>query len=115
MNYKELPLLKEELIKDYGYISFQLILGNIDVVAIRIKKSFEIVCITYKGGKKVGFIYERGNLAEEKVLMIYRDIPEDYNELPAFEKLRTEKIEILQMPKNNYVFVNEKEVRRIKK
>lgn len=111
----EIPLLKADLMKAFGYISYQLIFANLDAVGIWIKSSGEVVVITYRGKKKSGFIYDSGDLPEETVLEIYKDTPDDYNNLQAHEKAQDGKIEILVMPKNNYVFVNDKEVKPIKK
>jgi hypothetical protein len=111
----EIPLLKADLMKAFGYISYQLIFANLDAVGIWIKSSGEVVVITYRGKKKSGFIYDSGDLPEETVLEIYKDTPDDYNNLQAHEKAQDGKIEILVMPKNNYVFVSEKEVKPIKK
>ena len=115
MTNAEIPLLKDELRKAFGYLSYQLIFSNLDAIGIHIKKSGEVVVITYRGKEKVGFIYDSGNLPENKVINIYQDVPADKNELEAYEKSQDGKIEILVMPKNNYVFVNENEVKQIKK
>ena len=110
----EIPLLKADLMKAFGYISYQLIFANLDAVGVRSKSSGEVVVITYRGNTKVGFIYDCGNLPEERVLEIYQDVPSDKNNLEAYEKMYEGKMEVLVMPKNNYVFVNEKEVKPIK-
>lgn len=115
MTNAEIPLLKDELRKAFGYLSYQLIFSNLDAIGIHIKKSGEVVVITYRGKEKVGFIYDSGNLPESKVINIYQDVPADKNELEAYEKSQDGKIEILVMPKNNYVFINENEVKQIKK
>ncbi len=115
MTNAEIPLLKDELRKAFGYLSYQLIFSNLDAIGIHIKKSGEVVVITYRGKEKVGFIYDSGNLPENKVINIYQDVPADKNELEAYEKSQDGKIEILVMPKNNYVFVNENEVKQIKR
>lgn len=107
----EIPLLKSDLLKNFGYLSYQLIFANLDAVGILIKSSGEVVVITYRGKEKVGFIYDAGNLPESKVINIYKDVPKDKNQLEAYEKSFDGKIEILEMPKNNYVFVNENEVK----
>ena len=110
----EFPLLKEQLMKDFGYISFQLALANVDIIGIRIVKSYEIVIITYSKSQKTGFIYEEGNLTPEQVHIVYKDVPTDRNELEDFEKRMDGKVEVLHPPKRNYVFVNDREVKEIK-
>ncbi|MEC5156630.1 hypothetical protein [Chryseobacterium sp. MP_3.2] len=114
MTNTEIPLLKEELMKQFGYISYQLVLANLDVVAVRLKSSYEIVVIAYRGGNKVGYFYEEGNLSAQRVFDIFQDMPKDKNDLEAYEKSLETKIELLQMPKNNYVFVNDIEVKPYK-
>ena len=114
MTNAEIPLLKDELRKAFGYLSYQLIFSNLDAIGIHIKKSGEVVVITYRGSRKVGFIYDAGELPESKVLAIYNDVPVDKNDLESYEKNLDGKIEILVMPKNNYVFINENEVKPIK-
>lgn len=111
----EIPLLKADLMKSFGYISYQLIFANLDAVGVQIKASGEVVVITYRGNRKVGFIYDCGDLPASKVLGIYQDVPDDYNHLEAYEQKHAGKIEILVMPKNNYVFVEENKVKPIKK
>lgn len=111
----ELPLLKEQLMARFGCISFQLVLANMDVIGLRIKSTYEVVIITYRGADKVGFIYEGGDLCEGRVFNIFKDAPADKNDLEAYALRYADKIDVLQMPKNNYVFVNDKEVRRLKK
>lgn len=111
----EIPLFKDYLKKAFGYISYQLVFANLDAIGIHIKKSGEVVVITYRGNRKVGFIYDSGDLPPSKVVAIYNDVPEDKNDLEAYEKRTEGKVEILLMPKNNYVFVNEIEVKQIKK
>ena len=110
----EFPLLKESLMKDFGYISFQLVLANVDVIGIRILKTQELVVITFRGAWKTGFIYEGGKLSPEQVYRVFSDVPEDRNHLPEYEKKMVEKVEVLIPPKHNYVFVNEREVNEVK-
>lgn len=111
----EFPLLKEQLMKDFGYISFQLALANVDIIGIRILKSFEIVIITYSKSQKTGFIYEEGNLTPEQVYIVYKDVPADRNLLAQYEQTMADKVEVLQPPTRNYVFVNDREVKEITK
>ena len=108
------PLHKAEIMKDFGYISFQLILANVDVIGIRILKSFEIVVITFLKNRKTGFIYEGGNLTGEQVFRVYQDVPEDRNNLAEYEKNLGDKVEVLHPPKHNYVFVTDNTVQPIK-
>ena len=110
----EFPLLKEQLMKEFGYISFQLALANVDIIGIRILKSYEVVIITYSKSQKTGFIYEEGNLTPEQVYIVYKDVPSDRNLLADYEKTMADKVEVLQPPKRNYVFVNEAEVKEFK-
>ena len=113
-NSELFPLHKEELMKDFGYISFQLILANVDVIGIRILKSFEMVVITFFKNRKTGFIYEGGNLTAEQVFRVYQDVPEDRNNLAEYEKNLGDKVEVLHPPKHNYVFVTDNTVQPIK-
>ena len=115
MTNAEIPLLKDELMKAFGYLSFQLVLANLDVIGIHILANGEMVTIAYRGKRKVGYFYECGNMADDKVYQIFQDVPEDKNNLEAYEQMYEGKIEIFQMPKNNYVFVNDREVVPTKK
>lgn len=110
----EFPLLKEQLMKDFGYISFQLALANVDIIGIRILKSYEVVIITYSKSIKTGFIYEGGDLTPDQVYIVYKDVPDDRNHLEVYEETMADKVEVLQPPKRNYVFVNDREVKEIK-
>ena len=114
MDKSEFPLQKDQLIKDFGYISFQLVLANVDIIGIRIRKSFEMVVITFSKAQKTGFIYEGGNLTPEQVFKVFQDVPTDRNFLKEYEENLADKVEILEPPKHNYVFVTETEVREIK-
>ena len=105
----EIPLLKAELMKQFGYISYQLVLANLDVIGIHILAKGEIIVIAYRGANKVGYFYEFGNMSDEKVFNIFKDVPPDINDLEAYEKSYDGKIEVLKMPKHNYVFINERE------
>lgn len=111
-HFAEFPPCKTDLQKHYGYLSFQTALINVDIIGIRIVKSYEIVVITYRGANKTGFIYEGGSLTEEQVLRVYKDAPENRNNLEEWEKSMEGKIEILVPAKNNYVFINDREVAR---
>lgn len=112
---QEFPLHKEQLMKDFGYISFQLALANVDIIGVRLVKSYEVVIITYRAAWKTGFIYEGGNLTPEKVFRIFSDVPANWNELPEYEKNFEGKTEILYPPKHNFVFVKENQVTKINK
>lgn len=111
-HYAEFPPCKSDLLKHYGYLSFQTALINVDIIGIRIVKSYEVVVITYRSANKTGFIYEGGNLTQEQVLRVYKDAPEDKNDLENWEQSMDGKIEILVPAKNNYVFINDREVVR---
>lgn len=111
----EIPLLKDELMKKFGYISYQLIFGNLDAIGIQILATHETVVITYRGARKVGFIYDSGEMPMDKVIAIFKDAPDNYNDIEAYEDRLKGKVQVLQMPKNNYVFVNDREVKPIKK
>lgn len=111
----ELPLFKSVLMEKFGYISFQLVFANLDAIGIQIKSSGEIVVITYRGKSKVGFIYDYGNLPEDRVIDIYKDAPEDFNDIAAYEKALEDKIDILHMPRDNYFFVSDREAVTIKR
>lgn len=108
------PLHKAEIMKDFGYISFQLILANVDVIGIRVKSSYEVVVITFIKNKKTGFIYETGNRSNAQNFKLFEDVPEDRNQLAEFEERMSDKIEILYPPKHNYVFVTDNTVQPIK-
>lgn len=172
MTNAEIPLLKAELMKQFGYISYQLVLANLDVIGIRIQANFEIVIIIYRAGLKVGYLYEGEVLSKERVFKIFEDVPENKNDLATYEKdleyktilmrilkwnnfkeknkqveltfqekdellkhlgkrqmeellnninselsgnnTPTGKIEVLKMPKHNYVFINEREAVPVK-
>lgn len=95
-------------------MSFQYPLINIHVIGIRIKKSYEVVYIQYLSATKVGFIYESGNLTESQVLFTFKHAPDDYNEIERYESQNAEKLEILYFTKDNYVFIGERLVQKIK-
>lgn len=95
-------------------LSFQHCLINVDVIAIRIKRTYETVIIQYIGCWKVGFIYEGGTLTEEQVLRIFKDAPTNRNDLAQYEKQFEEKVDILVPRKDNYVFIGERLVEKIK-
>lgn len=107
------PLHKAEIMKDFGYISFQLILANVDVIGIRMKASYEVVVITFVKNRKTGFIYEGGNRSNEKNFRLFEEVPDDRNELAEYEERMADKIEILYPPKHNYVFVTDNTVKPI--
>lgn len=108
------PNDKKELREKFGFLSFQTALINVDVVGIRIVKSYEVVIITYFGAWKTGFIYEGGNLTQAQAFKVYSDVPNNYNDLAQWEKSMEGKIEILVPQRDNYVFINDKEVKPVK-
>lgn len=114
MTKTEIPLLKEELTKRFGAISYQLVLANLDVVGLRIIKSYEIILIAFRGGNKVGYFYEGETLPEEKIFQIFQDVPKSFNDLEHYEKTYEGKIEFLHMPRNNYYIVDESTVKPLK-
>lgn len=113
--YDEFPLMKEQLIRHFGYLSFQTALINVDIIGIRVRASYEVVIITFRAALKTGYIYEGGNLSPEMVFRIFSDVPEDRNDLAEYEKKFADKVEILHPPKHNYVFISDREVAELKK
>lgn len=109
-NYANFPPFKSDLKKDFGYLSFQCGLINLDLIGIRLKKTWDVLVVFYRGGLKVGWVYDYGELPQETILKIYNDAPENYNDLEAYETKFKDWIEILVPPKDNYVFISEKEV-----
>lgn len=109
------PPFRSDLKKAFGYLSFQCSLINVDVIGIRLKKSYEVVIITWRGPQKTGWIYEGEKLTPKQILQLYEDIPEDKNKLEEYEKTYSDKIEILIPEIDNYVFITEKEVQRIER
>lgn len=95
-------------------IFFQRSLTNIDVIGIRSKKSYETVMIQFIGAWKVGFIYEGGELSEEQVLQVYKDVPSNINDLKYYEAKYQDKVDILVPKKDKYVFIGERVVEKIK-
>lgn len=108
--YSEISATRRDLMKLYGFLSFQCIFINTDVVGIRFLQSNELVAIVYRGAYKCGFIYEGDKFTNAQLLEAYNDAPIDYNDLEAYEKKHREFIEIMVPRKDNYVFITEKEV-----
>lgn len=110
----EFPIPKKELKERFGFLSFQTIFINMDIVGIRIVRTGDIVCILYRGAWKVGFIYEGGSLTPQQVQKVFADVPENYNELDRWETAMNGKVDVLVPMKGNYVFINDEEVKPIK-
>ncbi|AZA49552.1 hypothetical protein EG346_15810 [Chryseobacterium carnipullorum] len=108
--FAQWPPFRSDLRKQFGYLSFNCTLINLDIIGIKLLKSGEVVAITYRGARKTGFIYEGGKLTDQQVFRAFTDVPLDYNELEKYEKEYLGRIEILAPPKDNYVFVNEQEI-----
>lgn len=111
------PPFKSDIKKAFGFLSFQCLLLNLDIIGVRSKKTYDIIAVLYRGKNKVGHLYDSGAMTEQEVFKIYNLVPEDYNDLHNWEKSMADKIEILVPPKDNYVFINDREVvkQRIKK
>lgn len=109
------PNDKKELREKFGFLSFQTIFINMDIVGIRIVRTGDIVCVLYRGAWKVGFIYEGGSLTPQQVQRVFADVPENYNELDQWETSMNGKVDVLLPMKGNYVFINDEEVKPIKK
>ena len=92
MSKTEFPLLKEQLMKDFGYISFQLALANVDIIGIRILKSYEIVIITYSKSQKTGFIYKELGV---KVTHIKTGLSCECTKWKSMHKNRAEALSVL--------------------
>lgn len=115
MSQKTTPLSSTILNhKNNQPMAFQFPLINVHVIGIRIKKSYEVVFILYISASKVGFIYEDGGLTENQVLYVYKDVPENYNDIERYEYKNQEKLEILYFAKDNYVFIGERLVEKKK-
>ncbi len=110
----DFPPFRSELKKAFGYLSFQCALVNIDVIGIRLKKTYDIVVILFRGKRKIGWLDESSNLDQETVLKIYNDVPEDRNLLHEYEEKFGKWVEILLPEKNNYVFVSDDTVKPTK-
>ena len=100
--------------KDRQPMAFQYPLINIHLVGIRSRRTGEIVFIQYISATKVGFIYEGGGLTEERVLLVYKGAPDNYNDIRSYEFKNSKKREILYYTKDNYVFIGERLVQKIK-
>ena len=108
--YANFPPLRSELKEKFGYLSFNCTLINLDLVGIRILKSYETVVILYRGAYKVGFIYEGDQLTKEHLDRVYSDVPVNWNHLAEYERKFEGLIEILGPPRDNYVFISDQEV-----
>lgn len=110
--FSEIPPMRRDLMEKFGFLSFQCIFINMDVVGIRFFESNEIIAIQYRGGWKCGMIYEGEKFSNALLLEAYNDAPINYNDLEEYEKTHSEFIEILIPRKDNYVFITEKEVQK---
>ncbi|WP_315055186.1 hypothetical protein [Chryseobacterium indoltheticum] len=101
--------LKSDIKASHGYLSFNCTLINLDVVGVRIIDSGEVVIIFYRGPDKTGYMYEGERLNDIQVFNLFKIVPDNYNDLEAFEKMDG-RVEILAPPRDNYVFINDMEV-----
>ncbi|MBO6183080.1 hypothetical protein AB670_02538 [Chryseobacterium sp. MOF25P] len=116
-NHAQFPPFKSDLIKHFGYLSFHLNLINTDLIGIRLVASGEIIVITYRANRKTGFIYEGEKLNSQQVFHVYCDVPDTFNELEIYENQcnqEKQRIEVLAPPRDQYVFINETEIRKTK-
>lgn len=110
------PPSKAWLKEHFGAISFQLAFANLDLIGIRLKKSGEVIIITYRGAKKTGFIYEGDALTTEDVFQIYNDVPKSWNDLlKVYDEKFGHLVDILAPHKDLYVWLNENEIVKIGK
>lgn len=112
--YAHFPPFKSDLKKHFGYLSFHLNLINTDIVGIKLIASGETIVITYRANRKTGFIYEGEKLNSQQVFKVYCDVPDTFNELEIYEKQYENRIEVLAPPRDQYVFINETEIRKTK-
>ncbi|MEI7486441.1 MAG: hypothetical protein WCJ72_03350 [Chryseobacterium sp.] len=110
--YAQWPPFRSDLRNQFGYLSFNCTLINLDVIGIKLISSGEVIVITYRGARKTGFIYEGVKLTDQQVFRAFTDIPEDYNELKNYERNFQGRIEILAPPRDNYVFITDQEIKR---
>lgn len=110
MRNSQIPPSRASIMKTFGYLSFECIFLNLDVVGILFRESNEIIAIQYRGGWKCGMIYEGGKFTNTQLLEAYDDVPVLYNDLQTYENSHSEYIEILIPKKDNYVFINERDV-----
>ncbi|PWN67625.1 hypothetical protein [Chryseobacterium oncorhynchi] len=103
---------RSDLREQFGYLSFNCTLINLDIIGIKLLRTGDVVVITYRGARKTGFIYEGGQLTDQQVFRIFTDMPMNYNELARYEQEYAGRIEILAPPRDNYVFISEQEVSR---
>lgn len=106
------PPFKADLRKHFGYLSFHLNLINTDVVGIRLIASGETIVISYRANRKTGYMYEGEKLSREQVFKVFCDVPETWNELKDYELQYEGRIEILTPPRDQYVFINEMEIKK---
>jgi len=107
--YAQWAPYKSDIRKAHGYLSFNCSLINLDVVGIRLIKSGEVVVVFYRGARKLGYLYEGVKLNELQAFNLFKMVPENFNDLEAFEEMDG-RIEVLAPPRDNYVFINEMEV-----
>lgn len=110
--YAAFPPFKKDLKENFGYLSFNVTLINLDIIGVRLLGKFkdEVVVIIFRGANKMGFMYEGLALTEEQVITVYKDVPECYNDLDSYEGKFAGRLEVLAPQKDNYVFINEMEV-----
>ncbi|MCO4304727.1 hypothetical protein [Riemerella anatipestifer] len=111
---REYPPYKEDIKREFGYVSFNCLLANLDIIGVRSNRTFEIISVFYRGNIKVGYMYEYKNIPEEEIFKFYNSIPERSNDLKAWAEKLGDKITIIEPPKDNYVFVNDMEVSLVK-
>lgn len=108
--HSDFPPYKWQLKEAFGTLSFHCSLINIDIVAIRLIENQEIIILSYRGKHKVGYIYEGTKLTARAAFNAFNDAPEDYNDLERYSKAYEGRIEVLEPPKDNYVFINDMEI-----
>lgn len=94
----------------FGYLSFNVSLINLDIVAVRLRESGEFVVIMYRGAHKVGYIYEGEKLTPKQAFITYDDAPENYNEFDKYIEFYQDRLEVLAPIPDNYVFINDQEI-----
>jgi len=110
------PPDKNWLREKFGSISFQLAFANLDLIGIRLKKSGEVIIITYRGARKTGWIYEGEILTPQDIFQIYCDVPNNWNDLlNVYEAKFGHLVDILAPHKDLYVWLNENEIVKIGK
>lgn len=109
----EYPLTKQMLREQFGYLSFQCIFMNMDVITVKSLKTSRCVMITYCGAWKSGLICWDETLQWEKAFRIFQEAPSNYNDLERWERENSERIELFKPPKDDYVFIDDKLVRQV--